>query len=268
MRLFLLLLAVLLPSQTLATGPDPAPCRDAVPCPLGERAYHVREPDDWDGVTPLPVLLHFHGWMRQGPLIVNHGRISGATRRRGVLLLAPNGAGKTWDFWTRRTDDVDFAAAVIEDAAKRYPIDRNRVFVSGYSYGAAMAWRYACENGNGVAAVLAVSGTLDQDEDCAEAPAEFRHVHGTRDTVLRFPFGPEGETTWPVKLWRDRMGCDGPGQEAEDWSITEHDTFARTTWGCARGRVLLDVHARGHFIPRGWIARQLDELLDLPPSYP
>jgi len=214
------------------------------------------------------VLLHFHGWMRQGTLIVNHGRISGATRRRGVLLLAPNGAGKTWDFWTRQTDDVAFAAAVIEDAAKRYPIDRDRIFVSGYSYGSAMAWRYACENGNGVAAVLAVSGTLDQFEDCPQAPTEFRHVHGLKDTVLRFPFGPDGQTTWPVKLWRDRLGCDGPGQDAGNWSVTDHDSFARTTWDCTGGRVLLDVHARGHFIPRGWIARQLDELLGLPPSYP
>jgi polyhydroxybutyrate depolymerase len=50
--------------------------------------------------------------------------------------------------------------------------------------------------------------------------------------------------------------------------VTEHDSFARTAWDCDGGRVLLDVHARGHFIPRGWIARQLDELLGLPPSYP
>lgn len=268
MRVFILFLALLLPSPTLTAEPEAARCHAEVPCPLGGRSYHVREPDNWDGVTPLPVLLHFHGWMRQGTLIVNHGRIAGATRGRGVLLLAPNGAGKTWDFWTRQTDDVAFAAAVIEDAARRYPIDRSRIYVSGYSYGSAMAWRYACENGNGVAALLAVSGTLGQDEDCPQAPAEVRHVHGLKDTVLRFPFGPNGETDWPVRLWRDRMGCAGPGHGRGDWSITEHDRFARTEWDCAGGRVVLDVHARGHFIPRGWIARQLDELLGLPPTYP
>jgi polyhydroxybutyrate depolymerase len=235
---------------------------------LGTRSYHVKEPDDWDGKTPLPVLLHFHGWMRQGTLIVKHGRISGATRRRGVLLLAPNGRGKTWDFWDHETDDVAFAAAVIEDAAKRYPIDRSRIYVSGYSYGSAMAWRYACENGNGVAALIAVSGTLDQLEDCPQAPREVRHVHGTRDTVMDFPFGPEGETTYPVKLWHDKMGCE-EDTSAGDWQITKNDLFTRTIWeGCTSGRVVLDVHARGHFIPKGWIARQLDELLGRTPSYP
>ncbi len=261
-------LALITPAPALAAGQVAPRCHAEVPCALGGRSYHVKEPDGWDGKTPLPVLLHFHGWMRQGTLIVKHGRISGATRRRGVLLLAPNGQGKTWDFWTDRTDDVDFAAAVIEDAAKRYPIDRSRIYVSGYSYGSAMAWRYACENGDGVAALLAVSGTLRQSETCAQAPQEVRHVHGTSDTVMDFPFGPNGETTWPVRLWRGRMGCTGPGESLGKWSVTDHDTFARTTWDCDDGRIVLDVHSRGHFIPRGWIARQLDEMLDLPPSYP
>ncbi|WP_300547876.1 polyhydroxybutyrate depolymerase [Roseovarius sp.] len=271
MRYLLVLFILIVPSLAMTGEPavDAPRCHAEIPCPLGDRSYHVKEPDDWDGISPLPVLLHFHGWMRQGTLIVKHGRISGATRRRGVLLLAPNGAGKTWNFWTSDTDDVAFAAAVIEDAAKRYPIDRSRIYVSGYSYGAAMAWRYVCENGDGVAALLAISGTLRQTETCPAAPEEIRHVHGTSDTVMDFPFGPGGDTTYPVKLWRKRLECNGPPRDLGAWDITRHNSFRRTQWrDCTGGRVTLDVHERGHFIPRGWIARQLDELLDLPPSYP
>lgn len=271
MRYLLVLFILIVPSLAMTGEPavDAPRCHAEIPCPLGDRSYHVKEPDDWDGISPLPVLLHFHGWMRQGTLIVKHGRISGATRRRGVLLLAPNGAGKTWNFWTSDTDDVAFAAAVIEDAAKRYPIDRSRIYVSGYSYGAAMAWRYVCENGDGVAALLAISGTLRQTETCPAAPEEIRHVHGTSDTVMDFPFGPGGDTTYPVKLWRERLECNGPPRDLGAWDITRHNSFRRTQWrDCTGGRVTLDVHERGHFIPRGWIARQLDELLDLPPSYP
>ena len=254
--------------SAIAVDTNAPRCHDETPCFIGARSYHLKEPDDWDGVTPLPVLLHFHGWMRQGDLIVHHGRISGASRRRGVLLLAPNGRDRTWGFRSSGSGDVAFAAAVIEDAAKRYPIDRERIFVSGYSYGSAMAWRYACDNGNGVAALLAVSGTLRQSETCAEAPREVRHVHGTSDTVMDFPFGPGGDTTFPVALWRSRMGC-GKGENKGTWRVTEHDLFTRTVWNdCDTGRVILDVHDRGHFIPRGWIARQLDELLGLEPSYP
>lgn len=263
---WLITLALLLPAPALAsTAPR---CQGDTPCVLGDRSYHVKEPDDWDGVTPLPVLLHFHGWMRQGSLAVKHQRISGATRRRGVLLLAPNGVGRTWNFWTSQTDDVAFAARVIEDAAQRYPIDRARIYVSGYSYGSAMAWRYVCENGAGVAALLAVSGTLGQDEDCVEAPQQVRHVHGLRDTVMAFPMGPGGDTTHPVALWRRKMGC-GAATPQGDWNAVSFLTFQRLTWeDCTSGHVTLDLHPGGHFIPHGWIARQLDELLGRAPAYP
>lgn len=239
-------------------------CIGPVACQLDGRSYHVKPPDDWDGVTPLPVMLHFHGWMRQGTLIVKHSRISGATRRRGVLLLAPNGLGKTWDFWSPNSDDSVFADAVIEDAAKHYPIDRSQIFISGYSYGSAMAWRFACETKHPIAALLSVSGTLRQSETCASIPQEVRHVHGTKDTVMDFPFGPNDDTTYPVQLWRDAKKC-GKGVLSGPWSVAPKDTFVRTNWeDCDDGgRVRIDVHARGHFIPVGWFARQLDELLGL-----
>ncbi len=256
----LLLLASLMP--TFAAADETPECVGQTPCLLDGRSYHVKPPDDWDGVTPLPVMLHFHGWARQGTLIVKHGRISGATRKRGVLLLAPNGINKTWDFWDEGSPDTDFAASVIEDAAKRYPIDRTQIFVSGYSYGSAMAWRYACENGSDVRALLAVSGTLNQNEDCATAPKEVRHVHGLRDNVLDYPFGPDGDELYPVALWRDRLGCDAP-TGTDTYSTTSKDTFARTIWAdCTGGKVVFDQHPRGHFIPRGWFAQQLDELLE------
>lgn len=245
-------------------------CHADVPCVLGDRSYHVKEPDSWDGQSPMPVLVHFHGWQRTGALPVKHQRISGATRRRGVLLVAPNGLRKTWNFWSADTEDVDFAIRVIEDVVARYPVDRAQIFLSGYSYGSAMAWRVACDRGAGIRALLAVSGTIDQEEDCREAPQEARHVHGLRDNVLRFPMGAGGDETYPVKLWRDALGCADTVAERRDWSVVPFLTHSRTEWqDCARGiKVTLDVHPGGHFIPHGWIGRQLDELLERPPTYP
>lgn len=264
MRVLILLFALLF----LVTTAHAQTCHHDTACPLGERSYHVLEPDGWDGATPLPVLLHFHGWQRQGSLIVNHGRIASATRKRGVLLVAPNGAGRTWDFRRADTPDVSFADAVLADVAQRYPVDRTRIFISGYSYGSAMAWRFACQSGNDIAALFAISGTLRQDEACPEAPGEVRHVHGLADTVMRFPAGPGGDSTFPVALWRARYGCTTPTPQG-DWQQRPFLTFTRTTWEeCATGRVTLDIHPGGHFIPHGWIARQLDEVLGLPNTYP
>ncbi|MCV6585423.1 MAG: polyhydroxybutyrate depolymerase [Marinibacterium sp.] len=265
LRLFLLL-CVAMPA--FAMGPWKDPCHGQVACDLGERSYHVLEPDDWDGQTSLPVLLHFHGWSRQGDLVVRHPRIADATRRRGVLLVAPNGRNKSWNFWQAGSADVGFADDVLADVARRYPVDTERIYVSGYSFGGAMAWRYVCESGDDVAALLAIAGSIAQDIRCDEAPAQARHVHGRADTVMDFPIGPGGDETYPVALWRAAYGCDAPSPGG-DWQVVPFLTLSRTTWdSCDTGRVVLDLHPGGHFIPHGWIGWQLDELLGRAPTYP
>ncbi len=245
-----------------------AACEVEVPCPLGNREYHVKVPDGWDGTTPMPVLLHFHGWQRTGALPVRHQRISGATRRRGVLLIAPTGLRKTWDFWRAGSADSTFARAVLKEVKARFPVDDTRIYVSGYSWGSNMAWRFVCEDGADVAALLAVSGTLSQDEACDTAPAEVRQVYGLNDAVLEYPYGPGGELDYPVWLWRQAFGC-GAGVARGSWQAVSWLSFERTVWeDCPGGRVSLDIHPGGHFIPHGWIGRQLDELLGQEPSYP
>ena len=256
----LILFCLLFPVPALACGLETA-------CPLGERSYHVRAPDGWDGATPLAVLMHFHGWMRQGDLVVNHARIAGATRKRDVLLVAPNGRGKTWRFWSAPNEDVQFAQAVLDDVKARYRVDDSRIFVSGYSYGSAMAWRFVCEAGAPVAALLAVAGSLSQNETCPESPQQVRHVHGLADTVMDFPMGPGGDRLYPVQLWRDAYDCAEPSHPGP-WRQVSWLELDRYAWDCPGGQVTLDLHPGGHFIPHGWIARQLDELLGLPFTYP
>lgn len=271
-RFFLILATLVLGTASFAqTNPDSIlsgnPCHGQTACKLGGREYHVKEPDGWDGVSPLPVLLHFHGWGRSGAGPVFNGRISGATRRRGVLLVAPTGRNNTWDFRSTGSADIDFANAVMADVATRYPLDPDYIMVSGYSYGGLMAWRYACESGADLRAAMSISATLFTSGTCPQGPAEFREVYGLRDTVLSFPYGPNGDTTFPVGFWRDHYGC-VTAPVTQDYTITGNRTFARSTWGCGANAVTLDVHPGGHLIPRGWIGRQLDELLDRAPTYP
>ena len=236
-------------------------CGGLEACAVSDRSYHVRAPDNWDGETPLPVLLHFHGWGRQGDLIMNHRRIAIKEVAENVLLIAPNGLGHTWSFRQPNSPDSDFARAVIEDAATRFPIDRDKIFVSGYSWGANMAWRFACDAGDGLAGLLAVAGTLPQTMDCAGTPQEVRQVYGFDDQVLPFPYGPNGDTTYPVALWREKLGC-GEGTAEGPWAARSVLTFERTSWDCANGHVVLDVHPGGHFIPHDWIPLQVEQILE------
>ncbi|MGB3556431.1 MAG: polyhydroxybutyrate depolymerase [Jannaschia sp.] len=244
---------------TLLSSPAIA-CTGSEECALGERSYHVREPDGWDGTTPLPVMLHFHGWGRQGETIMGHGRIAGATIPRSVLLVAPDGLNRSWDFRRADSRDTPFARAVLADVAGRYPLD-GRLIVSGYSWGALMAARFACDGGTRIDALLLVSGALPVATPCqGPAPARISHVHGRDDTVLDFPYGPDGDETFAVALWRDHLSC-GPESRRFDWQAVSWLTHSRHEWDCADGLVTMDIHPASHLIPRGWFAHLLDEVL-------
>lgn len=233
------------------------------PCKLGDRSYWILPPDNWDRATQTPVMLYFHGWGRQGNVPVNHQHIGAATREAGVLLIAPDGLGKSWDFWRPGSRDTDFAVSVLEDVERRFSIKSNRLLVSGYSWGGSMAWRFACEAGDKVSMLISISGTLyDQTENCDTGPVAIRHVHGLKDTVMDFPFGPNGEETGPVQLWKRTNGCESLPDNKSQWRASQ--TFTRYNWQeCASGKsISLDVHSGGHWIAKGWLKAQLSEILN------
>ncbi|NRA98315.1 MAG: polyhydroxybutyrate depolymerase [Rhodobacteraceae bacterium] len=223
--MFHIILAALLLIGGIASAQSE--CAGQTACSLGDREYHLRAPDDWDGTTPLPVLLHFHGWGRNGGIVVDHSRIAILDVADRVLMIAPSGLGGSWSFRRPGSPDTAFAEAVIEDVAQRFPIDRDRIFVSGYSWGANMAWRFTCESETPVAGLLAVAGTLPQSEACTQAPGELRQVYGLTDTVLPYPMGPDGDETYPVALWREALEC-GDGMDAGEWNARPFLTFTRT----------------------------------------
>ncbi len=229
-------------------------CGQGGQCEVAERSYAAKLPSGWDGDSALPVLLHFHGWGRQGKGVTRNRRIAGAAQANGVLLLAPDGIGKSWNFWGDDRRDIAFAEDVLADAATRWPIDRDRVFISGFSYGSAMAWFFACEQGDRYAGIFGIAGTLRGMDrlDCATGPLTMRHVHGAKDTVMRLHGGMDA-----VDEWAALSGCD----ERID---TPGPKKAITIWqGCAEGRdVRIERHSGGHIIPKGWLRDQLADLLD------
>lgn len=256
MKFFSALVALLL----ALAGPAFA-CTGTEECRLGDRGYHVLEPEGWDGRSPLPVMLHFHGWGRQGQVPIQSPRTGRAAAAAGVLFVAPDGLERTWDFRRAGSRDTDFARAVLAEVAARYPVAGQPLIVSGYSWGALMAARFACDGGARIDALLLVSGAFPPGTDCAAAPPlRVSHVHGTTDTVLDFPYGPGGDETQAVALWKGLMGC-GAESRRHDWKSVEWLTQERHEWDCARGLVTMDVHSASHLIPRNWVARLLGEVL-------
>ncbi len=236
-----------------------SPCRENGRCELDGRTYQVKAPENWDGVSPLPVLIHFHGWGRTGSNVLNNPRITNATENNGFLLVAPDGLGKSWDFWGNSSRDTPFIRSLTKDLPQKWPIDSSQIYVSGFSYGGAMAWRLACESGDQFAGILPIADTLWQQDtiNCKGGPINVAQVHGLKDNVMRLPRGETGDDPLNgIELCRRTNNC-----KAEPDLVEKLDIFTCHHWtSCDSGKdTSICLHNYGHMIPKGWLNLALAE---------
>jgi polyhydroxybutyrate depolymerase len=230
---------------------------------VGDRTRHYRlfvPPARTSGPRPLLVALH--------PLNGSAARFeqtSGLDRGAatdGVVVAYPDGLGRSWDAGTccgyavrHRVDDVGFVARVVADVARRVSIDPARVAVTGFSNGALMSYRLACERPDLFRAAVAVAGDMIAPRCAPARPVALLHVHGTRDPLIPLagvassrldPAGfPPASTSVERVAAADR--CSGAT------TSTEPSTVTWTAVGCAAGTPvrLVTVAGLGHHYPTG-----------------
>ncbi|HKS22412.1 MAG TPA: PHB depolymerase family esterase [Thermoanaerobaculia bacterium] len=156
---------------------------------LGERAYIVHVPPG-AGMRPLPLVINLHGG---GGNAENQQRYSGMDRvadREHFIVVYPDGTGRlkrmlVWNAGTccgnSTADDVGFIRAVVDDVAKRVPIDRRRVYATGMSNGAMMSYRLAAEASDLVAAIAPVAGAMSVERFHPAKPVSILHIHSVDD---------------------------------------------------------------------------------------
>jgi polyhydroxybutyrate depolymerase len=132
-------------------------------------------------------------------------------------------------------DDVSFLAAVIDDARSRAGIDPRRVFVSGFSNGAGLAFRFAAERAELVAAVAAVAGYCWVDTKPAR-PVPTLYLIGSLDPLVPIR-GGEVRSPWlhryvrrpPVaatlERWARAIGCEPTPRAESDAGGVRVDTY-------------------------------------------
>ena len=129
-----------------------------------------------------------------------------------------------------------------------------------------MALAVACDSGDKYAAVLGIGGLLDyaRPSRCDTGPVSIRNVHGLRDNVIDLPTRDDPDPALGMLPWVQISGCDPENRTATAVeTVAPIHQYTEHRWSdCANGKeVQIDIHGRGHFIPRGWIKRQLEDLL-------
>lgn len=161
-------------------------------CVVGDRTYRIAMPSETDG-GPVGAILYHHGWRANAAGVMAHTGLRRMADRLGVALIALDSAGEGWLIANaprrnRADSAIELAGvdAVLADAARRFPIDPDRILAAGFSGGGMMTWTLACRRPNHFIGFAPIAGTFwaPVPEDCESAPLRVLHVHGTADEVV------------------------------------------------------------------------------------
>lgn len=203
-----------------------------------ERLYDVHVPPRYDGLAPVPLVLDFHGYPSSKE---DQAAISGLREvadEVGFVVVYPQGHESSWNggdtccaaAHDRSLDDVGLAVEIVGQVSGLVNIDHGRVYATGFSNGAALAHRLACEAADVFAAVLPVSFSLDLDppQRCRPArPVAIRHYHGLDDDLVNYHGSPwAAPARASFTAWARINGCSGaPRSTFDDGAGSFCETF-------------------------------------------
>jgi len=158
--------------------------------------YALHEPEEIMS-DPPPLLIALHGY---GQSCRNFMRMIRVLHHRGFPIVAPQApnhfrwseeppaVGFAWvtEFEPERTiqDVVGYITRLVSEVGEKRPFDPDKVFLMGFSQGAALAYRLASQGTIKPAGVIACSGKLTEDitERLGEFPAfPTLIIHGDED---------------------------------------------------------------------------------------
>ena len=173
------------------------------------RVYRVHVPASYRPEVAAPLLLALHGGggsMDYMGRDENYGLIS-LSERTGLVLVLPNGISRlrsgmlaTWNAGDccgaardEQVDDVGYIRQVLEQVQRQLRIDPQRIYATGLSNGAMMAYRLACELPGVFRAIAAVAGT-DNTRHCSSLPTPAQavsvlHIHARNDSHVLYEGG-------------------------------------------------------------------------------
>ena len=186
-------LAAALAAITLVSAAGAEACGPDSDCRIGERHYRIRMPAGHDSKTRIGAIVYSHGYTGSAVMAVQSKAFADMARELGVAIISTKSAGKGWVLPGSPTrgkvegaDELAYFDRVIDDAEKRFPIDRKRLVATGFSSGGMMVWNLACHRGGKFAGFVPVAGTFWRPvpKTCTSPVANIVHVHGDADRTV------------------------------------------------------------------------------------
>ena len=236
-----------------------------------ERTAIVHIPPSAVTRRPMPLILVLHGGGGNAEGGIRMSHMNGVADRLGFLAVYPNGTGAfkssllTWNVWNccgyalkHGVDDVAFLRALVARIESNQDVDPKRIYATGLSNGAMMAYRMGCEMSDLVAAIAPVAGTMNTDSCTPKSPVSVAMFNGTADTYIQYLggeargiFGNAPRRDRPIPevfaAWSRIDGCSPSGKET-----TGHVTKETCSGGRGGSEVVLyTIEGQGHAWPGG-----------------
>ena len=174
----------------------------------------------------------------------------------GFIVTYPLGNNRMWD--TGGTGDVKFVEAVMKDMELKHNVDKNRIYLSGFSMGSWLGYHCLETLGDKIAAFGPVSGVDIGKQPKANRKVSIMHIHGTGDDVFKYTGDPSHMAGgYPaieeyVKKWAAYEGCDASNpQVIRPYPASSTGTTAtRTIYNNVNDGVevnLIAIDGKGHW---------------------
>lgn len=146
-------------------------------------------PDDWDGVTPVPLIIALHGYGGRAENFPKLWRHSAG--KKMAIVVAPWGHSPIYNgsSWTDLFEAETIVDLTIDWVAERYPIDRERIILSGFSQGGYMSYTIAVRRPELFAGVIPMGSgyvpSFDRPPQAGEHRPRYYFMIGASDQSVR-----------------------------------------------------------------------------------
>ncbi|MFT4303021.1 MAG: alpha/beta hydrolase family esterase [Candidatus Woesearchaeota archaeon] len=233
-----------------------------------DRKYDIYIPKNFEESKQYPLVFVFHGG---GGKPENAKRMTGMSQladKENFIVVYPSGTtNRTMSFLTwnagdccgfatlSNIDDIGFIKKIINNTKNNLNIDSNKIFATGFSNGAMMSYKIACELPDIFKAVGTVSGTLAYEECNPKESINIIHFHGDADYYASYDGGiGEKQISNPredksvvdtIKFWANINEC-------IDYKTNKFGNIIHDVYTCNNSKIeLYTIKQGGHAWPGG-----------------
>ena len=174
----------------------------------------------------VPVIIQFHGGTGSAQDAYFTSNFDTTAEEEGILMVYPQAETSTGSVWNTihasegnkvSSDDFGFIETLISHLSQNSRIDTSRIYVTGYSNGAAMAYQIACHLNDKIAGFAVMSGNFPLE---ADYPCDITHETGG------LIFNGTDDVTRPLE---GILGYAVPVRDGAEWWAEQNNSISEQT---------------------------------------